>query len=262
MKKIRIFFSVIILLSIIITSGCAPTQVIKEKSSLSSERLIKSLEANRRKINSFEGIGTLTVISNQLNTSTTFKVTLIKPDSISLLIMGPFGIELAQSLVTKEDFKFYDVLHNTLFVGATSEHVLRDIFRINLPFSDLMDAFIGAVNLTSHLYKEPNSYSVVDDVYNLTYHDALKDLTTNYTINMKQLGITDYKLSNANGDLILTGQYSEFKMIQNVAVPFDISVQNKKENQEVKIHYKKVTTNSNDISINFNIPDDAKILRW
>jgi len=125
-----------------------------------------------------------------------------------------------------------------------------------------MDAFIGAVNLTSHLYKEPNSYSALDDVYNLTYLDSLKNLLTNYTIDMKQLGIINYKLSDINGNLILAGQYSEFKMIENVAVPFNINVQNKTENQEVKIHYKKVVTNLDEISINFNIPDDAKILRW
>jgi len=262
LNKIKILFSVFVIISVIIISGCVPTEIIKDKSSLSSERLIKSLEANRRKIINFEGTGSLTVISNQLNTSTSFKVTLIKPDSISLMIMGPFGIELAQSLVTKDDFKFYDVLHNTLFVGSTNEHVLKDIFRINLPFSDLMDAFIGAVNLTSHLYKEPNSYSALDDVYNLTYLDSLKNLLTNYTIDMKQLGIINYKLSDINGNLILAGQYSEFKMIENVAVPFNINVQNKTENQEVKIHYKKVVTNLDEISINFNIPDDAKILRW
>ncbi len=262
MKKQYSLLTAFILLLLLNVSGCAPTEILKERSSLSSERLINKLEANRRKILKFEGTGTLKVNSNQLNTSASFKVTLIKPDSISLMIMGPFGIELAQTLVTKDDFKFYDVLHNTLFIGETNEHVLRDIFRINLPFSDLMDAFIGSVNLTKHLYKEPNTYSELDDVYKLTYLDSLQNLTTNYTIDMNKLGIIDYKLVGNTGEIILSGQYSKFKMIENVAVPFKINVQNRRENQQVKINYKKIETNSNDISINFNIPDDAKILRW
>ena len=262
MKTTYPIFAAIVILFLFNFSGCAPMEINREKASLSSERLINKLEANRRKIMNFEGTGTLKVSSKQLTTSASFKVTLVKPDSISLMIMGPFGIELAQTLVTKDDFKFYDVLHNTLFIGATNEHVLRDIFRINLPFSDLMDAFIGAVNLTNHLYKEPNKFSQMDDVYNLTYSDSLKNLTTNYTIDMNKLGIVDYKLSGMNGDIILTGQYSKFKMIDNVAVPFKINVQNRRENQEVNISYKKVVTNSKNISISFNIPDDARILRW
>jgi len=262
LNKLKSFLFFITAAALIGVSGCTPKQIVREKPSLSSERLIKKLEANRRKILNFEGTGTLIVSSKQLNTSASFKVTLIKPDSISLLIMGPFGIELAQTLVTKDDFKFYDVLNNTLFLGKTNERVLQDIFRINLPFSDLMDAFIGSVNLTKHLYKEPNSYKVSGNVYNLVYNDLSQNLITNYTIDMNKLGIVDYKLIEKNGDIILAGQYSKFKMIQNVAVPFEIDVQNRRENQQVKIHYKKVKTNSKDISISFNIPDDAKILRW
>ena len=125
-----------------------------------------------------------------------------------------------------------------------------------------MDAFIGSVNLTKHLYKEPNTYSELNDVYKLTYSDSIKYLTTYYTIDMNKLGIIDYKLLGKTGDIILAGQYSKFKMIENVAVPFEINVQNRRENQQVIIHYKKVKTNSNDISISFNIPDDARILRW
>jgi len=262
LKKLKALLLTFIIILLLGASGCAPTQIVREKASLSSERLIKKLEANRRKILNFEGTGTLIVNSNQLNTSASFKVTLIKPDSISLLIMGPFGIELAQTLVTKDDFKFYDVLRNTLFIGETNEYVLQNIFRINLPFSDLMDAFIGSVNLTKHLYKEPNKYTIIDDLYKLTYVDSSQKLITDYTIDMNKLGIVDYKLFEQTGDIILTGQYSKFKMIQNVAVPFEIDVQNRRENQQVKIHYKKVVTNSNNISISFNIPDDAKILRW
>lgn len=262
MKKLYSLITAFVIILLLNVSGCAPTQIVREKASLSSERLINKLEANRRKIKNFEGSGTLKVDSNQLKTSASFKVTLVKPDSISLIIMGPFGIELAQTLVTKNDFKFYDVLHNTLFIGETNEHVLRDIFRIDLPFSDLMDAFIGSVNLTKHLYKEPNKYSELDDVYKLTYSDSSKNLTTNYTIDMNKLGIVDYKLSDKSGDAILTGKYSKFNMIENVAVPFEIDVQNRRENQQVKIHYKKIVTNSKDISINFKIPDDAKVLRW
>ncbi|HED08591.1 MAG TPA: DUF4292 domain-containing protein [Ignavibacteria bacterium] len=262
MKKLKALSLTFIIILLLGASGCTPKQIVREKASLSAERLIKKLEANRRKILSFEGTGTLVVNSNQLNTSASFKVTLIKPDSISLSIMGPFGIELAQTLVTKNDFKFYDVLRNTLYVGETNEYILQDIFRINLPFSDLMDAFIGSVNLTEHLYKEPTKYTVIDDLYKLMYVDSSKKMITDYTIDMNKLGIVDYKLLDQTGDVILSGQYSKFKMIENVAVPFEIDIQNRKENQQVKIHYKKIVTNSKNISISFNIPDDATILRW
>ena len=74
--------------------------------------------------------------------------------------MGPFGIELAQALVTNKSFVFYDALHNTAYEGESTDEVLKNIFKIDLPFNDLLDAFIGSVNLTSKLYKQPTGYSV------------------------------------------------------------------------------------------------------
>lgn len=242
-------------------NGCVPSKPTEETEILPSERLISKLEANRRKISSFEGTGTITVKSRELNTSATFKVTLVKPDSISLTIMGPFGIELAQSLVTKNEFKFYDALQNTVYEGETSEDVLKNIFRIDLSFSDMMDAFIGSVNLTKHLYKQPSKYAIDGDQYVLTYIDSTNGEVTNYKVDIKELGITDYTLSK-NGDVILDGKYSRFNDVENVAVPYSIEVRNRREDQLVTIGYKRITANNKDVSIDFKLPGDATVIRW
>lgn len=261
MKKSLSGIFLILLYAVITLNGCVPSKPTEETEILPSERLISKLEANRRKIASFEGTGTITVKSRELNTSATFKVTLIKPDSISLTILGPFGIELAQSLVTKDEFKFYDALQNTVYEGETSENVLKNIFRIDLSFSDMMDAFIGSVNLTKHLYKQPNKYLVDGDRYVLTYVDSTSGEVTNYRVDTRELGITEYQLSK-NGNVILDGRYSNFNDVENVAVPYDIEVRNKREDQLVTIHYKRIMANKKDVSIDFQLPGDATVIKW
>lgn len=252
---------IIIILSLYAT-GCVPSKPADGAEVLPSERLISKLEANRRRISNFEGSGTITVKSKELNTSASFRVTLIKPDSISLTIMGPFGIELAQTLVTKDNFYFYDALQNTVYQGETNDDVLKNIFRINLSFSDLMDAFIGSVNLTRHLYKQPTSFSIDEDHYNLVYKDTQNGETTSYKVNIKELGITDYQLEGKRGNVILSGRYSRFNDIESVAVPYNIEVQNKLENQLVTIEYKKMSANSRNTTIDFKIPGDAAVIKW
>ena len=120
--------------------GCVPSKPTDDVEILSSERLINKLEVNRRRIKSFEGNGTILVKNSQMNNSASFRVVLQKPDSIYLTIFGPFGIELAQALVTKSNFIFYDALKNTAYEGKVDDEVLRDIFRIDLSFSELLDA--------------------------------------------------------------------------------------------------------------------------
>ena len=260
MKKL--FAAIVVLLNIYFIPGCVPSKPTEEVEILPSERLINRLEVNRRRIKNFEGNGTLSVKSSRYNNSATFRVVLQKPDSIYLTVMGPFGIELAQALVTNEHFVFYDALSNTAYEGEANDEVLREIFKIDLSFDDLIDAFIGSVNLTNKLYRTPNNYVVDYDTYILTYIDSLTNVKTEYKVDIRELGIIDYKLSDNSGEPILEGKYSQFELIENVAVPYKIVVQNKRENQMVTIDYKDMEANKKDIYIDFKLPQDATVIKW
>ena len=60
--------------------GCVPSKPLNEVEILPSERLINKLEANRRKINNFEGVGVLSIESEQYDNSANFMVVMQKPD--------------------------------------------------------------------------------------------------------------------------------------------------------------------------------------
>ena len=242
--------------------GCIPSKPTEDIELLPSERLINKLEANRRKIRNFEGVGVLQIESAEFNNSATFQVIMQKPDSIYFSILGPFGIELAQAQVTKDEYIFYDALHNTAYVGEVNDDVLRNIFKINLSFSDLLDAFVGSVNLTSNLYKQPNDYSVEGDKYVLTYLDKENQLKWIYKVDIRELGITNFRLTSNDETINLEGKYSNFELIENVAIPFQIEVVNKVTNQKINIEYKDIIANSRNVRIRFVLPDDADIIEW
>ncbi|MCU0342355.1 MAG: DUF4292 domain-containing protein [Ignavibacterium sp.] len=261
MRKINI---IILVLSniLLLISGCVPSQPTEEFELLPSERLTNKLEANRRKIKNFEGNGTIFVNTPSIDNSASFRVVLQKPDSIYLTIMGPFGIELAQAIVTRENFTFYDALKNSAYVGSVNSNALQSIFRINLSFEDLLDAFIGSVNLTNNLYRPPDNYYVEDDRYVLTYLDSARTNKSIYKVDVRQLGITDYQLFGFDDTQLLEGRYSDFELLENVAVPYKITINNKLDDQKISIDYKKITVNKKNIYIDFKVPDDATIIKW
>ncbi len=261
MKKILIT-SIILTNFFVILNGCIPSKPTEEVELLPSERLINKLEANRRKIKSFEGVGTIHIKSEIYDNNASFRVVMLKPDSIYFTIMGPFGIELAQALVTEKSYIFYDGIENTAYTGELSDDVLRNIFKVNLSFNDLVDAFVGSVNLTENLYKQPNHYAVEDDKYVLTYINPIENTTTVYRVDIRELGITNYTLRSVDQTINLEGRYSNFELLENVAVPFNIAVNNKADNQEVNIMYKNIIANDSGISIDFILPDDATIISW
>ena len=261
MKIIR---SSLILLSLFLVffEGCVPSKPTEDYELLPSERLINKLEANRRKIKNFEGVGVFEIESEQFNNSANFQVVMQKPDSIYFAVLGPFGIELAQALVTKETYIFYDAIQNTAYTGKVNDDILNNIFKINLSFSDLLDAFVGSVNLTPNLYKQPNEYSVQGEQYVLTYLNQDKEMKSVYKVDIRQLGITDYSLTSFDKTINLEGKYSKFELIENVAIPFSIEISNKVQNQDVKIRYKNIYANSKGLKVKFELPDDAEIVEW
>jgi outer membrane lipoprotein-sorting protein len=248
--------------TLLLITACVPSQPSEDYELLPSERLINKLEANRRKIKSFEGNGTIIVNSPELDNTATFRVVLQKPDSLYFTIMGPFGIELAQALVTKEKYIFYDALQNTAYTGSVNSNILQSIFRINLSFGDLLDAFVGSVNLTPNLYRSPDNYLVEGDKYVLTYLDSAREYKTVYKVDVRQLGITDYQLFSIDGNQMLEGKYNKFELLENVAVPYKIQIQNILDDQKINIEYRKITVNKKDIQIDFKLPDDATIIKW
>lgn len=261
MKILKIFTLVILSLPIFI-DGCVPSKPIEDFELLPSERLINKLEANRRKIKNFEGVGVFEIESANYNDGASFQVILQKPDSIYFSVLGPFGIELAQAIVTKENFIFYDALQNVAYHGKVSDDVLKNIFKINLSFSDLLDAFVGSVNLTSNLYKQPNNYSIDGDKYILTYIDKENQLTWIYKVDIRELGITNFTLKSEEKNIDIEGNYSSFELVENVAVPFNIEIINKVNDQKIRISYKDIIANKRNLKVKFELPDDAEIIEW
>lgn len=260
----KIFFILLVFISVIELSltGCVPSQPTEEVEILSSDRLINKLEANRRRIRNFEGQGTITVNSTTLQNSATFRVVMVKPDSVYITFYGPFGIELAQAVATNTNFIFYDALQNTAYIGEADSDVLQNIFRINLSFSDIIDAFSGSVNLSQNLYKAPDKFEVIYDKYILTYINPENSLTSVYKIDVRGLGITEYSLNSSDGFINLEGKYSDFQIFENVAIPYKISILNRADNQKIDVEYRKISVNKKDIVIDFRIPDDATIIKW
>jgi outer membrane lipoprotein-sorting protein len=261
LKRIK-YLIIPISILILFFDSCVPSKPTEDIELLPSERLINKLEANRRKIKNFEGIGIFEIESDQYNNSANFQIVMQKPDSIYFSVLGPFGIELAQALVTKENYIFYDAMQNVAYKGKVNDTILKNIFKINLSFSDLLDAFIGSVNLTSNLYKQPDNYSVEGEQYILTYIDKDEELKSVYKVDIRQLGITEYKLTSFDNSIDLEGKYSKFELIENVAIPFNIEISNKVLNQEVKITYKNIYANSKGLKVKFELPEDAEIIEW
>jgi len=261
MKKFSAKLLVFILL-VFVVQNCVPSKPNMEERVLTSDRLIKKLEANRRQIKTLKGTGVIKVQTPQVDAKANFEVMIKKPDSIKISIFGPFGIDLAEALVTKDEYIFFDIMKNNVYTGRVSQDVLKRIFKVNLTFDELINAFAGAVNLTDKLSREPDIYNVLDENYILTYRDTLNFKESVYKIKIDDLAITDYNILTMNNNLLLSGTYSDFRKYSDVPVPFRTKVENVDDNQTVNIEYRRVNVNDELRGLQITIPEDANVIQW
>ncbi len=256
MKKLLLIFYAAIL---VFAVGCSATKPLEEEQSISADRIIKRLEANRRKIKSFVGKGTITVATNDLNTRSSFQVEIKRPDSLKVSFFGPFGIDLAYSLISQKDFQFYDVINNKYYNGKIRPGIIKDLMKINIPYDELMDAVTGSVNLTSKLRIEPNANKNDDGTYELIYPDTANSIISTIIIDAENLRIKKYFISDINGKVSYQADYDGFKKVDDVYLPFSISINDKANNQKLKVEYRNIELNKLTEKLKLDIPDDAQV---
>lgn len=262
MRKSLLLISIMSIFSLLYIDGCIPSKPVQEEQLVSADRLIKRLEANRRKIKNFSGTGTITIKTSDINARSNFQVLIKRPDSVKVSFYGPFGIDLASALITRQNFQFYDVINNRLYKGKLKTGVMNDILKINISFEELLDLLTGSVNLTDKLRREPDKYETDSDQYNLTYYDSSASTTSIYSIRRDDLGITDYKLNTFKGKSLVSAGYSNFRKLEDTPVPFLINVNELSNNQKIKIEYRSVDVNNEIGKLKLDIPNDAKIIDW
>lgn len=249
--------------------GCSGSKVVTDTSSdedttltIPSDRLVNRLEIARRRIRNFEGSGTLTIKTPTFENSASFSVTIIKPDTMYLEVTGPFGITVANVLLVKKDITLYDALHNTVYKAKTDKDIMKEVFKVDLGFNELLEVFSGAINLSERLYKTPDDYAVIGNAYSITFADTIKRQTAKYRVRKGDFAITDFSLTGKEGETLMQSLYSDFEMFEKNAVPKKIEVNRKKGTEQLLIEYSKVKMNVSGLSVDFVIPDDADVMEW
>ena len=69
----------------------------------------------------------------------------------------------------------------------------------------------------------------------LTYKDSATSNIAEYEVDVRNLGIIHYLLKNSGGTDLLEGKYSNFEILETVAIPAKIEVMNRKQDETVLI---------------------------
>ncbi len=258
------FVFLIVLISLAL-AGCRTMKPLKTESTVEAplpiSRILKRVEAERRKIKTFKASGILKISSEKFNGKGSVEIVIKKPDSLKVSVFGPFGIELGEALVTPGSFYFYDAFRNRLFKGKNSEKASRKIFKLKYSLNELIDALTGYGNLSAELYKKPDSVKRENDWFSVAFSDSSGGTKQIFRIALGSHKMLLHSYLKEPDNIMAQNKFTDFTKINNINIPQKINI-SYGQKTKLKLEYRHIRINERIKSMKLNIPEDAKIIKW
>ncbi len=214
-------------------------------------------------IETMEASGNIAFDSPEQSGQGWIEVRIKKPDSVFIRIEGPFGISIAQALITRYDFIYYNVQENKAILGPTNDINIGAILRIKVSFDELLSGFSGGFMLLENVVDSLNPESE-NGLY--TINAPREPGTQKYYIDPTLYTVQKYNSYDENRKTIVEINYSNY-FEENAAgrivyFPSSIKINNPGKKQSVYVDYVNKSFNRSDIKFNIKIPKSAKVTKW
>jgi len=255
--KMRIHSAVIFLLCLIIFS-CTASETVRN-SDITFEELKKKVNENSMKLKSLDADGEISIDSPDLSNSGSITVSINKPDSVFTKLEGPFGIDVADLLITRDNFIYYKPMDNTVIKGPSNSHYLGIIMKIKVDFDDIINAFSG-----KYIFSDDNYTGAEISIAGKNYLVTMKKDTEikKFWIDPENYYVIKLGSYELNGDTKIEIMYENFYERDGIHFPKNITITRPKEKQNIWLTYSKEEFNKNKLTFRLRIPKSAKQVIW
>ncbi len=251
-------FSLLLLGTLLLSgAGCSTAPAVRVGSmTVSFDEVVAQADRREETLRSLRGEGNIQIESPSFSQSAAFTVTLLRPDSLELEIKGPFGITVAQALVTREEFQLYNILQNRLYTGRTSPENLEKALRVPLTFDDILSLFTGGTVLRAD---RQAVYTTSADGPDAVFLFPDGGQRRRYVVDPATKDIRKVQLLSDAGAPIGEQSFSSFETDGNVTYPRRISLTQHKDRRRVTLFYESVNWNVvSPSSFTFSVPRNAE----
>jgi outer membrane lipoprotein-sorting protein len=229
-----------------------PIKEIKQKVNQISHA-IETLEAN----------GTISIDSPEMSSSGSIEIKIKKPDTVYVKIEGPFGIDIALALITRNDFIYYNVQENKVYSGPSTDINIGAILRIKISFDQLINSFSGSFHFEDELTDSTEAASE-NNSYVLQVNRPL--YKQKYYVDPINYFISRYTALDVSNKPVLDVNYSNFKTEiaegLNINFPYNITINRPENNQTVWLQYETKEINKKNLTFKMKVPKSAKVIKW
>lgn len=258
-KALKTIFAFIL----VILTGCTGSRNDAELEKIPIKELKQKVNEQSEKIESMEASGTIAFDSPDMSNSGYVEIRLRKPDSIFVKIEGPFGIDIANALITRSEFIYYNVQDNKVIMGPTSEINIGAILKMKISFDELINSLSGSF----HFENEEQDSIDASSENNLYVLRIDKDYARKkFLVEPNSFVVNNYTVFDSKNKRMLEVNYSKFESetIASGAIyfPNQIIIYRPETKQTVWLIYESKELNKKNLNFKIKYPRTAKIIRW
>ena len=234
---------------------------VNSESDITFDELRKKVNDNSMKLKSLDAYGEISIDSPEMSNSGSITVSLNKPDSVFTKLEGPFGMDIADLLITRNNFIYYKPQDNTVIKGPSNSHYLGIIMKIKVDFDDIMNAFSGkyVFENNSEGYGDVK-ISMNENYYLITLKNSNE--IKKFWVNSVDFYVTKIGAYELDGQTKIEILYENFYERAGIHFPKNITITRPKEKQNIWLTYSNEEFNKNKLTFRLKIPKSAKQINW
>jgi hypothetical protein len=240
-----------------VLSSCSPkhAELLLDTHTIAPHALVARVRAQEDRIQSIVGNGSITFESNEVSGSASFELTLRTPDSLLLLVEGPFGIDLGTIFLSRGKYVIFNSMENRVITGTPTGETIRSVIPFGLTLDQILGAFRGAFPLPQ-AGDSILAYAIDDGYFFLSCMSGA--LRYKYWIDNGYLLVTRFEMSDADGHVLIEARAFAFTEDEGADAPRRIMVSFPEEERKLNIFYSAITLNDPHPSFVFSLPSNAR----
>jgi hypothetical protein len=178
-------------------------------------------------------------------------------------VEGPFGIDIAEALITRTGFIYYNAQENRAITGPTTENNIDAILRVSVNFDELINSLSGSFYFKENSEDSLNAGSE-DNSYVLQVTG--ENMKKKYFISPNMFVINKYGVFDNNNHSEFEVTYSKFKIetvdSDTIYFPNQIEIHRPDKKQTLWLYYDDKEINKKKLVFHIKIPSSAKLIKW
>ncbi len=246
---------------------------------LSTAEAITLVNERSAHLKTVSGSGTLTIESPEINATISFELSLRCPDSLLMLLQGPFGVEVGSLFIAGQTFSFYNPSTNEVIEGSANQAQLPWLRDLE-PSARNLNAILTATTPLPRTESVPTSSGIGDSTplstgesnagnTQETTPPVKTELSYDQSNGMirvtidRRLGVIErYVQFDKYHQAKLVGEYRHYFDANGILMPHLVRITLPQERKRISLHFHKAVVNKNHVSLAWTYPQNAERRIW